>query len=517
MGAIKNVRAQIEIVGLALLVAGVTTIASAGLLSVGGGAQARAEFTKNFLLMENTLEGMELFYNDMIEIATHKALEEQGHDMENFCAAAVQPTDSLKNLVIDKAENLVSQYVTYKGQNLPHMRTIDGKVGTLDLKVVDEGTWTKGDEKIYWFEDEVVYEYPKEYYVTEINTNVTLGGEVFRTDVIAEAFDLAGKKSCEYTFRDIPVHDKRTATFSCEGMVKKIKAHDTGWVNWVDLFEAAIKTPGLGYLEVNGKPAEKMEVQGGGTKISSSGAFSTQIKTTADARPDLTVNFVRVKDSSGNIITSVEAKQAVTIEAEFANLGCAKVNKNSKVRINAAGSNILDTTTGSFGYTEKRIITATWTPQEAGTPLVSASIDIPDNVVTESNEGNNQKSLSFTVSGAPDLRITASDLKFNATPTVGKHFSLIATFRNAGTSSQLGGGSTSIHVKNSSGAYAGCFSFGGGVSGQTIGIGSTYDLKINNCKANNAGTYTAYAKFVPNSERSTTRSDNEVTKTFTVS
>ncbi len=410
-----------EILALTLLVAGVTAISAAGLMGIGGGAAARTEFARDFLFSAGTVEGIELFYNDMMGIAVQKALEEKGHSLDNFCALSVEINDDLKNSINDKAEALIGQYENYKGYKLPHMKTSDGATGALDIKIIESGSWTQGDEKPYSYKNSIAYNWPKEYYVTEIWGKVAAGGEnsalcLWRcptVDIKVEAKNAAGNVVCTHNFGAINRHEYKDATFSCEGVVKKVEAIATNGGaggDYVDRFEVKIKTPGLSYLEINGKPAKKIEVKSGIAAISSPGSFSAKINTNADTKPDLAVTSITLKDSSGNPLTAIEAGHQITIEAEVANLGCAKISKSTKVIIEAAGTKVLDTDAGTFDYAEKKIFTATWTPPEAGTPSIKVTID-PDNKLAESNEGNNEKYAStLFVSGYPDLKITNADL-----------------------------------------------------------------------------------------------------------
>ena len=65
----QNTKAQLEIVALAFMVAGVVIVATAGLLSTGGGAKARAAFEQNFIFTEHKLGATETFYSSLVNLA----------------------------------------------------------------------------------------------------------------------------------------------------------------------------------------------------------------------------------------------------------------------------------------------------------------------------------------------------------------------------------------------------------------------------------------------------------------
>ena len=396
MDIVRNRKAQLEILALAFLAAGITTVASIGLLSTGGGAKARAEYAQAFLTGTNQFEEMETFYSDTMEFAVRNVLTSNGYDMNNFCAASVKVGTDLETQVIEEGEKLVSDYASYKSQRLPHMKTADGLIGKIDLSAYEEGYLRIGVGEFYLNKDEIVRELPKEYYATTISADVVLGG-AGRTDIIVVAFDSAGKLSCSYTFKDLGTHQKTSATFSCEGLVKTIKARDTGWTNSVDSFDAEIKSPGLGFLQVEGKPAEVMQVKAGKPEISSGGEFSFIIPTNADSRPDLFAASLKFKNASGNEISGIGINKEIKIEAEFKNLGCVNLKKAPRVIINAGGNVVLDITDGQFSRGEAKIFSASWTPKVPGTALIISAIDLPNNTIVEGNENNNQMLKTISV------------------------------------------------------------------------------------------------------------------------
>lgn len=289
----KNRKAQIEVVALTFLVVGVTAISAFALAGIGNNSRARAEFTRDFLYSANSAEGMELFYSDTVLIAAQNVLEEKGYKMDNFCPLTAIRDSTLKGAIIEKTEGLIGKYSSYKGQDLPHMKTLDGKTGELNLKAVG-----------------------------------------------------AGAKS---------------------------------------------------YLQMNGAAAENIEVKTGGVVISSPATFAAKIKQTAENKPDLTVTSVKIKDSAGKEITTIGKGQNITIEAEVANVGCAKVEKETKVSISAAGSNIFDSSLSSFNYGEKKVVTTTYLTAQKGSLEIKATADSASEV-EELNEGNNEKAIELTVS-----------------------------------------------------------------------------------------------------------------------
>lgn len=116
-----NRKAQMEIVALAFLVAGVVTVATAGLLSTGGGAKARAEFEQNFILSAHKIGEVETFYNGLINLAARNVLASEGYNLDDFCPVVVRINESLKRKLIDETDKLVSAYADYDGVPLPHM------------------------------------------------------------------------------------------------------------------------------------------------------------------------------------------------------------------------------------------------------------------------------------------------------------------------------------------------------------------------------------------------------------
>ena len=123
MASIKNKKAQMEIVALAFLVAGVVTIATAGLLSTSGGAKARAFFEQGFVEADNNINEVETFYSGLINLATRNVLSSENYNLDDFCPASVTVDQNLKDKIIDETERLISHYATYGGINLPHMTT----------------------------------------------------------------------------------------------------------------------------------------------------------------------------------------------------------------------------------------------------------------------------------------------------------------------------------------------------------------------------------------------------------
>src|SRR5690606_6910552 len=72
----------------------------------------------------------------------------------------------------------------------------------------------------------------------------------------------------------------------------------------------------------------------------------------------------------------------------------------------------------------------TWTPTTTGTHTLKAVAD-NDNVITESNESNNEITRDFSVNGVPDL--VSSNLSLPSNPIVCNTYPVTFTVTNQGT------------------------------------------------------------------------------------
>ncbi len=150
-------------------------------------------------------------------------------------------------------------------------------------------------------------------------------------------------------------------------------------------------------LQVEGKPVEPLKAEFGKSEISSGGEFSFTIPTTAELKPDFTVNSLKIKDAKGRGVTIVDANEEVTVVAEFKNIGCAKSSEEAKVVIKAGETKIFEGNIEQLNYGETRQFFATYKPTEAGQVIISASID-ENNDVAEIDENNNQAFEVLSVS-----------------------------------------------------------------------------------------------------------------------
>ena len=159
----------------------------------------------------------------------------------------------------------------------------------------------------------------------------------------------------------------------------------------------AVEGGAKSYLQINGEAAENIEVKTGGVIISSPATFAAKIKQTAENKPDLTIISVKIKDSAGKEITTIGKGQNITIEAEVANIGCAKLEKETKVSISAAGKSIFDSSISGFNYGEKKVVATTYMPAQKGALEIKATAD-SGSEVEELNEENNEKTIELAVS-----------------------------------------------------------------------------------------------------------------------
>ncbi len=391
---LKNRKAQLEIVALAFLVAGVVTVSSAGLLGVGGGAQARSQFAQNFISLESKIGEVEIFYNNMINIAARNALAAKGYDLDNFCAASVKIDDSLKNSIIDESGKLISQYVDYDGSALPKMKT-EQKTGILQINKAGGVTITKGEGASYSYQAIVAYDYPAEFYVREITASVTRGGETpTGSEIIVSGSSVTGSTVCEHKFSIgwDQSHKKKTETFSCNGKIKTISAYVSDYpAHYVDEFVA--KTPTLSYLEISGVPAEKILLKEKKMSISSTGFFSTKIPSTVkDSKPNLVVDSI-IFNNDPNFKEAKEG-DTVNIAAIVKNSGCLQTGV-FKVQI-LESANVLSEIGGDFEPGKEFKFSADFTPKSAGTYAIKVKAD-NENKVSETNENDNEQTASLKV------------------------------------------------------------------------------------------------------------------------
>ncbi|MDI6916392.1 MAG: CARDB domain-containing protein [Thermoplasmatales archaeon] len=83
---------------------------------------------------------------------------------------------------------------------------------------------------------------------------------------------------------------------------------------------------------------------------------------------------------------------------------------------------------------ENAIASIDWTPTTTGNHTIYVVVD-PDNLITESDETNNEAWKDITVNGAslPDLTLTSEDISFsNSNPNVDETITINATVHNAG-------------------------------------------------------------------------------------
>ena len=385
----QNRKAQLEIVALAFMIAGVVTIASAGLLSTGGGAKARSIYEQNFIAAEQKVSEMETFYSTLVNLAARNVLKAEGHNLDDFCPAAVKADDALKDKIRKEIGNQLSANEFYEETKLPLMETASKK-GILNIVPAGQASFAVGEGKRYDYQTKVNYDLDKEYYVTDITATVaTAGGSV----ATISAKDASGKETCTHNIPTVP-HTFKTETFSCNRGVKSISASTAFFV---DNFAVTLKTPY--FLKITGLPAEPIKVEKGEIKLSSDGYFSAEIPATVkEIKPNFIVEGLIFNDDPS--VKSVEVNKPVKISASFKNAGCGSVEDEFKYQIYTDKNLLAEGKAkgvppgGTVGISE------TFTPTKAGTYDIIAKID-PDNKIPESNENDNEKAVSLLVTLPP--------------------------------------------------------------------------------------------------------------------
>ncbi|HIJ97681.1 TPA: hypothetical protein H1009_01185 [archaeon] len=395
-----NRKAQLEIVALAFLVAGVVTVASAGLISTGGGASSRAIFEQKFIDANSKISEAELFYGGVVNLATRNVLEKEGHDLNDFCPASVKVNDGLKDKIRAETDKLLSDYPDYDEAKLPAME-IEGRKGELAILPVGQTSFSVSGVP-HQYEDEIEYYLKEEVYVTDIIATVVKGAIDGNIDV--KAFDSSGKVACRNFITMAKAHEAQTVTFSCNSAVKKVTAYA---YTYIDEFSANLKTPSS--LRVSGTPAAQITIEEKGLKLGSSGYFATDIPATAkEIKPNFVVENILFNDDSN--VKEGNVGQPIKIGTSFKNAACGSVEDEFKYQL-YNGTNLIAEgkakgvpPDGGFGLSE------TFTPTVARTYLITAKID-PENKIPETSETDNEQIAFLKIGGSDTLTVEQGEAK----------------------------------------------------------------------------------------------------------
>ncbi|AKB27443.1 cell surface protein [Methanosarcina siciliae T4/M] len=128
--------------------------------------------------------------------------------------------------------------------------------------------------------------------------------------------------------------------------------------------------------------------------------------------------------------TTPEVGEEATITAIVENQGDA-VSGTTTLALYIDGNSVREWDVSEISSGESSSVSYTWVPESEGSVELKAVVD-EDNLITESNEGNNEETATVTVagSGLPDLII---DLDYPEEPETGEHQRIWVNVKNQGT------------------------------------------------------------------------------------
>lgn len=209
---------------------------------------------------------------------------------------------------------------------------------------------------------------------------------------------------------------------------------------------------------------------------------------TAASRPLTNITYVNAPDLQVSAVTvpAASTNKTININASVKNAGGSTAAANTvSFTIKNNSNTVVATLTASCPSSAAGATATTgsvsWTPTAAGTYTITAKADSA-NVVTESNEANNEKAVSFTVTASPDLTantLTVSNNRINSPMT----FSAKVNNANAATGVTS---TTQFQVKNSSGTVV----FTSNITCPVLTSGGSVTLTSESWTPTESGSYT---------------------------